>query len=211
VQWRWTSGEAIGDTGDFTGDRDRVRAPGRQQRHGQRREVTLREATPDLAPLGFNDKATSMLVRSGRWEACVDADFHGFCVEFDPGRYPQLERFSDKISSLREVEPGIKGGRERVERGALAARGPRGMVEFFSRTGLDGNSTRIVRDTGDFAQIGFNDRAVSVRIDDGTWQFCSEAGYAGACRVFGPGTYADLGPGLAGRVSSARLVPAGGR
>jgi hypothetical protein len=175
------------------------------------REVTLHRATPDLVPLGFNDRATSMVVRSGRWEVCVDADFRGFCVEFGPGRYPQLERFSDKISSVREVEAGIKAVRGRVERGEIALRGPRGMVEFFSRTGLDGNSTRIVRDTGDFAQIGFNDRAVSVRIDDGTWQFCSEAGYAGVCRVFGPGTYADLGPSLAGRISSARLVQANGR
>jgi len=179
--------------------------------HFRGREVTLRDPTPDLVPLGFNDRAASMVVRSGRWEVCVDAGFHGFCVEFDPGRYPQLERFSDKISSVREVEEVIKAKPVRSERGELGLRGPRGMVEFFSRAGLDGNSTRIVRDTNDFAQIGFNDRAVSVRIDDGTWQFCSDAAYAGVCRVFGPGTYADLGAGLAGRVSSARLVQGNGR
>ncbi|HEV7814387.1 MAG TPA: beta/gamma crystallin-related protein [Janthinobacterium sp.] len=170
------------------------------QDHFRGREVTLREVSPDLAQLGFNDKASSMVVRSGRWEVCIDADFRGFCAEFGPGEYPLLERFNDRISSAREVGRG--NGRMERER----ERGPRGMVEFFSRPGLEGNSTRIVRDTGDFVQIGFNDRAVSVRIDDGTWQFCSDAEYRGLCRVFGPGTYPDLGPGLAGRVSSARLV-----
>jgi hypothetical protein len=169
------------------------------------REVTLRDFTPDLVQLGFNDRASSMVVRSGRWEICADAGFRGDCAVFEPGEYPRLDRFNDRISSAREVgregRDGRDGGRPGWERG------PRGMAELFSRPGLYGNSTRIVRDTDDFVQIGFNDRTVSVRIDDGTWEFCSDAGFRGQCRVFGPGEYPDLGPGLTGRVSSARLVP----
>lgn len=171
------------------------------------REVTLRDVTPDLVQLGFNDKASSMVVRSGRWEVCVDAGFRGDCQVFGPGEYPRLERFNDRVSSAREV------GRDGRDGGGWEGRprGPRGMAELFSRPGLQGNSTRIVRDTDDFVQIGFNDRTVSARIDDGSWEFCSDAGFRGQCRVFGPGDYPDLGPGLTGRVSSARLVPPDGR
>ncbi|MET3134699.1 hypothetical protein AAKU55_005001 [Oxalobacteraceae bacterium GrIS 1.11] len=164
--------------------------------HG--REVTLREVTPDLVALGFNDKASSMVVRSGRWEVCVDAEFRGTCAVFEPGEYPDLNRFNNNISSVREVgRPWHGGGQER---------GPRGMVELFTESGLHGNSTRIVRDTQDFVQIGFNDRTYSIQIDAGTWQLCSDSEYRGICRIFGPGRYNDLGNGLTGQVSSARLV-----
>lgn len=171
------------------------------------REVTLRDVTPDLVQLGFNDKASSMVVRSGRWEICVDAGFRGDCAVFEPGEYPRLDRFNDRVSSAREVGRDDRDS----DRDFHHHGGPRGMAELFSRPGLGGNSTRIVRDTDDFVQIGFNDRTVSARIDEGTWEFCSDAGFRGQCRVFGPGDYPDLGPGLTGRVSSARLVPPDGR
>jgi len=165
------------------------------------REVTLREVTPDFNALGFNDRASSMVVRSGRWEVCVDSEFRGACTIFEPGEYPDLNRFNNNISSAREVGRPWHG-RDREERG------PRGMLELFSQTGLNGNSTRILRDTHDFVQIGFNDRAYSIQVDNGTWQLCSDADYRGSCRLFGPGRYDDVGRELAGRVSSARLVDA---
>ncbi|MES2741753.1 MAG: beta/gamma crystallin-related protein [Pseudomonadota bacterium] len=166
------------------------------------REVTLRDVTPNLTDVGFNDRGSSMVVRSGTWEVCVDADFRGTCVVFERGEYPDLARFNDKISSVREVgRPGRGPDHERHER-----RGPRGMIELFSQRGLNGNSTRLVRERDDFAEIGFNDRADSVNVEDGVWQLCSDAQFRGTCRVFGPGRYDELGNGLTGLVSSARLV-----
>jgi hypothetical protein len=166
------------------------------------REVTLRGATPNLSELGFNDRASSMRVYSGRWEVCVDADFGGGCSVVEPGEYPTMERFNDQISSVRELG-GRDGGRHH---GGRERHGRRGMLELFTSPELRGNSTRVVRDTDDFSEIGFNDRAFSMQIEEGSWQLCSDADYRGVCRVFEPGRYRDIGRELNGRVSSARLV-----
>jgi len=68
----------------------------------QGRSMTLRGETSNLDGTGFNDRTSSIIVRDGVWEACVDAYFQGSCVQFQPGEYPQLEgRFDRSISSLR--------------------------------------------------------------------------------------------------------------
>ncbi len=163
------------------------------------REVTLRDVTPNLTDIGFNDRGSSMVVRSGTWEVCVDADFRGTCAVFERGEYPNLARFNDQISSVREVGHTGRGPDHEWH-------GRRGMIELFSQRGLNGNSTRLVRERDDFNEIGFNDRTASVNVEDGVWQLCSDAQFRGTCRVFGPGRYDDLGAGLTGQVSSARLV-----
>lgn len=163
------------------------------------REVTLRDVTPDLADLGFNDRASSMIVRSGRWEVCVDSEFRGTCAIFERGEYRNLHRFNDRISSAREVGT----GRNRASWRHYGER--RGMIELFTARGNDGNSTRVLRDVNDFVQIGFNDRAHSLVVEEGAWQLCADADYRGACHIFRPGRYPDLGE-LAGRVSSARRI-----
>jgi hypothetical protein len=56
----------------------------------------------DISTRGFNDRTSSIIVRDGVWEACVDAYFQGGCIQLRPGEYPQLEgRFDRSISSLR--------------------------------------------------------------------------------------------------------------
>lgn len=165
------------------------------------REMTLRSAAPNLADSGFNDRASSMIVRSGRWELCEDAGFEGRCVVYEQGEYPTLERFDDRISSAREILPEREHGRGRPHGG-----GKRGMIALFSEPGLDGAAKRLRRDADDFDDIDFNDSAASAQVIDGNWQLCSDAGFRGTCRIFAPGRYEDLGRGLRGRVSSARLV-----
>ena len=56
--------------------------------------------------LGFNDTASSAVVRGGSWEVCQDARFEGRCVVLRPGNYPSLRSMglNDRISSVREVE-----------------------------------------------------------------------------------------------------------
>jgi len=39
------------------------------------RAVNLRETTDDLSRMGFNDKTSSILVRSGTWDVCTDSGF----------------------------------------------------------------------------------------------------------------------------------------
>jgi hypothetical protein len=168
------------------------------------RDVTLRRDTRDMNEVGFNDRASSLVVRSGRWELCADANFRGYCQTFEPGKYARLEGFNDKVSSAREV-----GGPPPRDAEVREGYRRQGRIELFSRPGLHGSSTPLTHDLDNFNEIGFNDRAGSVVIDEGTWQLCSDANFHGECRVFEPGRYDDLGPGLNGRVSSARLVDGG--
>jgi Zn-dependent protease with chaperone function len=65
--------------------------------------INVNRSVRNLTDVGFNDQASSLVVRSGRWQFCDDADFGGHCVVLGPGRYPDLQnyRLNDKISSLR--------------------------------------------------------------------------------------------------------------
>src|SRR5436189_4738050 len=72
---------------------------------------------------GFNDMASSAIVRGGSWEVCTDARFEGRCVVLRPGDYASLRNFglNDRISSVREVER--VGNRGDINRGDTYARG----------------------------------------------------------------------------------------
>ena len=69
------------------------------------RTFTAQRPTNDLARLGFNDRASSVIVSGERWEVCEDARFSGRCMVLRPGRYPSLESMgmNDQISSMRPV------------------------------------------------------------------------------------------------------------
>lgn len=69
-------------------------------------------ATSNLQREGFNDTASSVVVRSGRWELCADAEYMGRCVVVAPGIYPDLGQWSmnDQISSLRPTQAPLTPG-----------------------------------------------------------------------------------------------------
>ena len=54
---------------------------------------------------GFNDKASSAIVTSGRWEVCDDDAFAGRCIVLRPGQYRSFSSMSlnDRISSVRAI------------------------------------------------------------------------------------------------------------
>lgn len=162
--------------------------------------LTLRRYTPDFSEIGFNDRASSIVVTSGRWEVCTDAHFAGTCVTLGRGEYRQLEsRLDGRISSAREV--GAYGS----ERGAYTRYG-RGSIELFEAPGFRGPSVRLDRDVVNFESLDFNDRAGSAIVHEGTWELCVGSDYRGTCRTYAGGRYPDLGPGMSKLVSSARLV-----
>jgi hypothetical protein len=165
------------------------------------REITLREPIPDLAALGYDERTASMMVRRGRWELCSQPGFRGECAVLERGEYRNFRGGLARIASAREVGTQVQAGTVRN------SGRKRGMMEIYAGAGLSGNSTRVLFDVSDFVEIGFNDRTLSMRIENGTWQLCSDANYRGSCRNFGPGNYDDLGARLNGKVSSARLVP----
>jgi len=56
----------------------------------QGRSFTTRQQVGDFERFGFNDRASSAVVTSNRWEVCDNTRFNGRCVVLRPGRYPSL-------------------------------------------------------------------------------------------------------------------------
>ncbi|MDQ2736078.1 MAG: beta/gamma crystallin family protein [Pseudomonadota bacterium] len=69
------------------------------------RSFTSDRPVENFARFGFNDRASSVIVRSGRWELCEDARFGGRCVVLRPGRYGSLRAIgmNDRVSSVRRA------------------------------------------------------------------------------------------------------------
>lgn len=74
------------------------------------RAFTTGKQIGDFSRMGFNDRASSVVVDRGRWEVCEHARFGGNCVVLRPGSYDSLAGLGldDRISSVRPV-----GDRER--------------------------------------------------------------------------------------------------
>ena len=71
----------------------------------QGRSFTTGKQINNFERYGFNDRASSVVVTSDRWEVCQDARFGGRCIILRPGRYPSLAAMgmNDRISSARSV------------------------------------------------------------------------------------------------------------
>ena len=70
------------------------------------RSFTADAPLSDLRRSGFNDLASSAVVRGGRWEVCNATGYEGRCVVLRPGQYPSLAAMglNDSVSSVRAVE-----------------------------------------------------------------------------------------------------------
>ena len=86
-----------------------------------------------------------------------------------------------------------------------SAQEPQGQAIVFERPDFQGRSLTLRDDTGNLSLLGFNDRAASLYVLDGTWELCTDAWFRGSCRIYGPGQYRNLGE-QARRVSSGRIV-----
>jgi hypothetical protein len=182
--------------------------------------VTVNRDAYNLADIGFNDRASSLIVRSGVWQLCEHKDFGGYCAEFGPGEYRELPRFNDSISSAREISrggrgydrddrrggPGWRGERDERRGDWRDERGPRGeAVQLFSGQGFEGATVGLSGDVRGLNEVGFNDRAGSIVINEGRWEFCEHGDFRGQCIVLGPGRYPYL-EGMNNRISSMRRV-----
>lgn len=59
----------------------------------------------NFANVGFNDRASSVVVDRGRWEVCEDAGFNGRCAVLKRGSYDSLRGMGldKRVSSIRPV------------------------------------------------------------------------------------------------------------
>ena len=69
------------------------------------RSFTTSRPVGNFERYGFNDRSSSVVVLSDRWEVCENERFEGRCVVLRPGRYPSLSSMglNDRVSSVRPV------------------------------------------------------------------------------------------------------------
>ncbi|NDP43628.1 MAG: beta/gamma crystallin family protein, partial [Aromatoleum sp.] len=163
------------------------------------RRLRSTTSVSNLDNSGFNDRASSVVIHNGQWQICSDAYFRGRCVTLGPGDYPSLRSMdlNDSVSSVRDLwdhagrNPPVVGG------------GGGANLILYDGYDLGGNSYPVGGFIANLDGSGFNDRAQSMIVYDGTWELCEDSDFRGSCLVYGPGRYANLG-GLGGRVSSLR-------
>lgn len=184
------------------------------------RSYSSSHSVSNLADSGFNDRASSAVVRGGRWQICADAYFGGRCTTLGPGEYPSLEAMglSNRVSSVRSLgwtpdggggwgnnPPPQWGGGNASSGGNWGSGGGRAVL--YSDFNLAGQSL-VVAPSGvnNLDYQGFNDKARSLRVESGYWIFCSDANYQGSCHTYGPGDYPTLPSGQSHAISSGRRV-----
>lgn len=162
------------------------------------RSHTIQGAEGDLKRAQFNDITSSVVIESGRWQLCGDANFRGQCVILDAGRYASLQSvgLNDAMSSARPAG----GGDARQD------------LVLYEHENYKGRSLAVRRRMDDLGDNGFNDVASSVVINSGRWQLCSEVRFRGQCITLDPGRHASLkAMGMNDTVSSARPTDRNGR
>jgi Beta/Gamma crystallin len=174
------------------------------------RSFALRNDTANFEYIGFNDRASSIYVVSGVWEFCNDAFYRGSCRTFGPGEYRDLGSQHNRLSSGRIVEAGRPGwghgGGGWTPPGEDWSESGRGDVQVFDRQNFAGFLANIDRATPNFDPLGYNDKIASIIVRRGVWEFCTDGGYRGTCRTYGPGEYSRLPSGQDDAYSSARPV-----
>ncbi|MEO6566373.1 MAG: beta/gamma crystallin-related protein [Casimicrobiaceae bacterium] len=172
------------------------------------RSVTLTAPVANFEDLRFNDRASSAIVTRGTWQICTDANFSSNCETFRPGSYANIGGVTGRASSARPLDGGGGGGGGGPGWGSGGGGrqgGPR--IVIYEGPNFSGRSYVVSNDLlANFSNAGFNDRASSLRIEQGYWLFCTDANFGGQCRTLGPGDYATLPYGLSTSISSARKI-----
>ncbi|GMU73680.1 MAG: beta/gamma crystallin family protein [Burkholderiales bacterium] len=177
------------------------------------RNYSSSHSVSNLADSGFNDRASSAIVRGGRWQICADAYFAGRCTTLGPGEYPSLEAMglSNRVSSVRSLgwTPDGGGGWNNQPQwgGGGGNWGSGSRAILYSGYSLSGET--LVVEPGGMSNLdrrGFNDKARSLRVESGYWIFCTDANFQGDCHTYGPGDYPNLPMGQSHAISSGRRV-----
>jgi uncharacterized protein YcfJ len=174
------------------------------------RSFTTQRQVNNLERAGFNDRASSVIVRGSRgerWEVCEDVRQRGRCVVLRPGQYVSLAAMglNDRVSSVRSVGRNARIDDDRYAPAPAPAR--ISQVTFYEHEGFQGRSFTTEEPVAAFGRSGFNDRASSAVVRGERWEVCEDSAYRGRCVVLRRGQYPSLAAmGLNDRVSSVRTV-----
>ena len=175
----------------------------------QGRSFTAASEVRNFERAGFNDRASSVVVRSERWEVCEDVRYSGRCVVLRRGSYPSLAAMglNDRVSSVRAINSSAQ-----VEDHRYAPVPPpvqASQITFYEHEGFQGRSFTTAAAIGSLrnSSTGFNDRASSAVVRGERWEVCEDERYRGSCVVLRRGQYPSLAAmGLNDRVSSVRTL-----
>jgi hypothetical protein len=166
---------------------------------GERRVYTA--GVDDLSFEGFNDRASSVEVRGGAWQLCEARSLGGRCITVSRSD-PDLSAsgFNNVVSSFQPSQ--FSGG---PTPGAGF-----GGITLFSGRDFTGEARGLRGDVSNLQFEGFNDRAVSIRVDGrSTWQICEASNFGGRCATIDRDVRDLAQLGLANVVSSVRRFDAG--
>ncbi len=170
------------------------------------RQYRATQSVSDLQNVGFNDRASSVVIHGGSWQLCTDAYFRGRCVTLQSGEFPSLAAMglNDSVSSIRD----ISWASSAPSPAAAPPQGSSSRIVLYGQRNLSGHSVTLDAPNANFDSIGFNDSARSAVVYGGNWQLCTDARFQGDCEVVRPGQWNNLGSVMA-RVSSARPIDGG--
>ena len=182
------------------------------------RSIVTAGAIVNLQRTDFDDTASSVVVRDGRWEACTRPDFTGVCAELVPGQYANLNtRLNGAIVSTRQIvdrrdvtrivvapdAPVVTSSSRAVVVTAPQPDGP--YVVLYQHTSHGVRAVELRGNIDDLGPRNFAYSADAALVAGGTWRLCDAAGGRGRCAEYSPGQYVNLGA-LERRVVSAYLV-----
>ena len=169
----------------------------------QGQSFTTQQQLGNLERNGFNNRASSAVVRGETWQLCDGPGYSGQCTILRPGEYPSLGAMglNDSVSSLRAANTDVRSQDNRYAP-VLA-----GQVTFYENERFTGRSFTTEQSIGNLERSGFTNRASSAVVRGETWQVCDGPGFGGRCVVLRPGDYASLSAmGLNDSISSVRAV-----
>lgn len=156
-------------------------------------QVTLDRFNDSLGTVNFNDRASSIVVRSGRWQVCANSRYLGQCQVIDSNvSNLSVIGLNNRITSIRPLDSGYSGRRsELVLYQDPEFRGRRVVLDAFNDS---------------IGDIRFNDIASSAEVFGGTWEICADSHYGGRCeRISGRVRFLSS-IGLNDRITSARPI-----
>jgi uncharacterized protein YcfJ len=76
---------------------------------------TADRSVGNFQEVGFNDRASSVVIVGDQWELCEHSQFAGQCVVLQPGRYPSLATMgmNNRVSSVRDVSRNMRADNDR--------------------------------------------------------------------------------------------------